>query len=732
MPFPDSARVSLQPSQNSTPPELPVRYYLDHFNEFLGVIEDRYTHVLEPTHASFIDDFRYLNGDAQCLYVRMLNRRGRLFDSRRFKYPEIDDIPAQLIRLRESGFSRSVAQDDLKQWFELITRDALLDLISHQCSPGSFRRSWSKSALVEFAQGNVSFKHPSIAPAKEPYVVQTRCEQIGYLLFLYFGKFESGLSRFTLRDLGVVKTSSFKKTFEPRFDDKDSAVSTWFYCQKLSDVQSMEPKDYEKVADTIITWPDAVGEQSRLMRQQTIYRLGEQVEKYGNMELAANIYQQSDGWPASERLIRLMYISGDRDQACTRLERMIDDPSCDEELLFATDFYQRKFHKKRTSRITDILRNGAVINLDECHRDAPEKGAADYFRSHGAQVFHTENRLWKKLFGLLFWEILYKNEASAIYNDFEKRPKNLETGTFYARFNSKIEKILSDLKDSDATLRTLLSTVTREYGTANSIFRWNSNMMDEIRVFLPNAPSSAVACILRRMAQDYAGNHSGFPDLLVVEQKRLRFIEVKAEGDQLRRNQLKQFVAMEQAGFLVEVNRIEWVVDPEQVYVVVDIETTGRRSASNRITEIAAVKMQHGEVLDRWQSLINPCRSIPRNITDLTGISNEMAADAPVFAEIAEDFRAFTEGAVFVAHNVRFDYSFIGDEYRRLQQTYQRPTLCSCAQMRKCYPGFKSYSLKNLCEKFEISLESHHRAMCDAEAAAELLTLINQKRTVQN
>jgi len=174
------------------------------------------------------------------------------------------------------------------------------------------------------------------------------------------------------------------------------------------------------------------------------------------------------------------------------------------------------------------------------------------------------------------------------------------------------------------------------------------------------------------------------------------------------------------------------VVDPEQVYVVVDIETTGRRSASNRITEVAAVKLQHGEVIDRWQSLINPCRSIPRNITDLTGISNEMAADAPVFAEIAEDFRAFTEGAVFVAHNVRFDYSFIGDEYRRLQQTYQRPTLCSCAQMRKWYPGFKSYSLKNLCERFEISLESHHRAMCDAEAAAELLALINQKRTAQN
>ncbi|MEJ2177522.1 MAG: exonuclease domain-containing protein [Gammaproteobacteria bacterium] len=562
-------------------------------------------------------------------------------------------------------------------------------------------------------------------------VVQKRCEQIGYLLFLYFGKAEAGLARFTLRDLGVVRTSKFKNKFKPRFNDKKSALSTWFYCQKLDQVRSIQPHQYSQIAESMASWPEPVGEQSDLLRQRVICRLGEQVEKAGNHTLAVQIYQESESWPASERLVRLIHANGESNRVSKLLEKMIDDPFCEEELLFALDFFQRKFNKKRTSRITDVLRSGAVIKLDECHRDQPEEGAAVYFRAQGAQVFHTENRIWRKLFGLLFWDILFHNESSAIYNDFEKKPRDLDTGSFYKRFSLEIENRLDQLKDTEETRKFLLNTVTRNYGMANSIFRWRANMLDEIQAFLPLVPFRAVTVMIRRMAKDYAGNHSGFPDLMVIEKDTARFVEIKSEGDQLRRNQLKQILAMQQAGLSVEVNRVEWTVDPNQIYVVVDIETTGRRSDANRITEIAAVKMQNSEVLDRWESLINPCRSIPTGITKLTGISNKMVADAPVFSEIADEFRAFSADAVFVAHNVRFDYGFISDEFRRLQQTYHRPTLCSCAQMRKWYPGLKSYSLKNLCENFHIGLETHHRAMCDAEAAAELLKLINLKRTSQ-
>jgi len=84
--------------------------------------------------------------------------------------------------------------------------------------------------------------------------------------------------------------------------------------------------------------------------------------------------------------------------------------------------------------------------------------------------------------------------------------------------------------------------------------------------------------------------------------------------------------------------------------------------------------------------------------------------------------------AIFAAHNVNFDYGFVSAEFGRIGQKFRYPKICTCASMRKHYPGYRSYSLKNLCLEFQINLESHHRALCDAKAAAELLFLVNDKR----
>jgi DNA polymerase-3 subunit epsilon len=105
-----------------------------------------------------------------------------------------------------------------------------------------------------------------------------------------------------------------------------------------------------------------------------------------------------------------------------------------------------------------------------------------------------------------------------------------------------------------------------------------------------------------------------------------------------------------------------------------------------------------------------------------------MVDSAPLFSEIAREFNEFVHGAIFAAHNVNFDYGFISMEYQRLVQSFRYPKICTCASMRRYYPGHKSYSLANLCQMYHISLETHHRALCDAKAAGHLLNLVNQKR----
>ena len=167
---------------------------------------------------------------------------------------------------------------------------------------------------------------------------------------------------------------------------------------------------------------------------------------------------------------------------------------------------------------------------------------------------------------------------------------------------------------------------------------------------------------------------------------------------------------------------------PEQDYVVVDIETTGGWASGDRITEIGAVKIRNHQVVDEWQSLLNPQRSIPAKITQLTGITNDMVRNAPLFAEVADSFMRFMEDGIFVAHNVNFDYGFIVREYERLERRFRFPKLCTCAGMRRRFPGHKSYGLGKLCESYGIELVDHHRALCDAKAAAELLNLMNRRR----
>jgi DNA polymerase-3 subunit epsilon len=88
----------------------------------------------------------------------------------------------------------------------------------------------------------------------------------------------------------------------------------------------------------------------------------------------------------------------------------------------------------------------------------------------------------------------------------------------------------------------------------------------------------------------------------------------------------------------------------------------------------------------------------------------------------------FMGDGIFAAHNVNFDYGFIGREFERLDRRFRFPKVCTCAGMRRRFPGHKSYSLGNLCSAFDIELKDHHRALSDARAAACLLNLMNAKR----
>jgi DNA polymerase III subunit epsilon len=157
------------------------------------------------------------------------------------------------------------------------------------------------------------------------------------------------------------------------------------------------------------------------------------------------------------------------------------------------------------------------------------------------------------------------------------------------------------------------------------------------------------------------------------------------------------------------------------MYAIVDIETTGGYAANNDITEIAIVLHDGQSVVNRFESLVRPVRTIPYYIQVLTGISNEMVAEAPSFEELAPQLFELLNGKIFVAHNVNFDYSFLRHHFSAVGYELVTNKLCTVRLSKKVFPGIPSYSLGNLCRYFGITIQNRHRAGGDADATVRLL-----------
>jgi DNA polymerase III subunit epsilon len=158
-------------------------------------------------------------------------------------------------------------------------------------------------------------------------------------------------------------------------------------------------------------------------------------------------------------------------------------------------------------------------------------------------------------------------------------------------------------------------------------------------------------------------------------------------------------------------------------FAIVDIETTGSYIGANSITEIAILRHNGKRVTDRFESLVNPDSTISPYVSRLTGITNEMVSKAPRFHELAKKIWDITEGAVFVAHSVNFDYSFIREEFKSFGADFKRKKLCTIRLSRKIFPGHSSYSLGTLCSTLGIDIQNRHRAMGDALATVKLFEM---------
>jgi hypothetical protein len=187
-------------------PVLPVYYYHDHFTEMLFFVSETYGPVLTERHRAFVETFKTLSKDAQCLLIRMINRRGRLFRHGAFRYAEIADARSALKELRNCNLVRALVEGDYADFILCHAKEALIKG-GKDAGITDIRTSWSKAKLIKYFLANVTFKTAHDYCGGSEFIALSDTEPVEFMLYLYFGKTEDDLKNFALRDLGIIRTN---------------------------------------------------------------------------------------------------------------------------------------------------------------------------------------------------------------------------------------------------------------------------------------------------------------------------------------------------------------------------------------------------------------------------------------------------------------------------------------------------------------------------------------------
>lgn len=162
------------------------------------------------------------------------------------------------------------------------------------------------------------------------------------------------------------------------------------------------------------------------------------------------------------------------------------------------------------------------------------------------------------------------------------------------------------------------------------------------------------------------------------------------------------------------------------MYAVVDIEATGGNHIKGKVIEVAIYIYDGTKIIEEYSTLVNPEVKIDWYVAKLTGITNDMVKNAPVFATVAKEISDILKGQIFVAHDVDFDYMFLKTELKKAGFNLNEPKVCTIKLSEKIYPEADSYSLGKLCDTLDIYIpeEDRHRAGGDALATTKLLGLL--------
>ena len=565
--------------------ELPPKYYLTYFQYLIDFVKKKYQHILNETEQQFLADFEALTENEKCLFIRFCNRTGSFFRTEKLKYVEIENIPESLNGLIDKGFIESLSENHLSEAAEVLdifSKSELIELAKMLNLETRGKASLKKEEVLDWllAVGNWedmiyllnSEDYANIHGLPHSLVKVVKQTEVQMLKFLFFGSRHGDMTEFVTRDLGFQSYEKFDEDkmvayFQTRQEVEDklkvSLAREDFYLMQQADIEILDI--YNWFMDWTETHRKELSEIAILTYGTFSLRVALYLEKKKALDEALTIFRLTEESPSRERQVRILDKQKNREEAKALCELILAEPQNATEQFFAEDYLNRieaiLLKKKSKKAVTQQLHNSDSITIAATWKRQVEFGVIDYYQNRGMKAEFTENHLWRSLFGLLFWDIIFDTDSLAIHHPLQRSPSDLFKPTFFEKRKEKMEERLKMLEDEDATIVYMNRIFFEKFGLTNPLVQWYGGLFPLILTLLERLSPEQITLITLEMAKNLRQNLRGFPDLFIWADGEYSFIEVKSPTDSLSNQQLFWLRFFESVNVRSKVLRVEWEVE---------------------------------------------------------------------------------------------------------------------------------------------------------------------------
>ena len=566
---------------------LKIGYYLDNFMQVVEDVRSRYGFLLSLEERRYLGVLDALSVPAQMLYARLVNRRGPCFRLARLSYPEIKALDLAIAELLAAGLlepcDQTLDRAERARLFACFTQAELKEALGTREVPKLKR----KDALLDWL-GTWGGCDAWLAAflAEHPVVRIAKDDPWPFLRFLFFGELRDNLSDFVTRALGHVVTESVEpEHLKPHFTSRRQADDA--YRMATLYVAFRHIRDSGTAAETLSWWQSQEVDRATLLAgtewlDRLVDRLGYMLEREKQLEAALALYETSSMAPARERRVRLLLKFGRHDEAKALLRSMQQAPCHAEEAYAARQLLARLEKTSRRSEARHYQRESRTIILD--YPDAGVEAAVlAHYRDQGWQGVHSENWLWNASFGLLLWDIIFDPAIGVFHSPLQFAPSDLHEPTFYLRRRSAIEARLAMLAEPTAAFTLVTRFIQAKRGISNPFVSWHDDLPELLHIMLHRLPPAGHAAALRHLAQDVRHHSRGLPDLFLWSDTDYRFVEIKAENDQLAPHQYEWLRVLGNSGVNVRLEKVQRPIAQRPELAAIGASTIGSRSPSSLI-----------------------------------------------------------------------------------------------------------------------------------------------------